>query len=125
MTPLLRAGVSTVVLALASYTVGVVTEQRARRVTRRAITFLVIGVVLDVTATVCMILGAGKVLTLHGVLGYSALAGMLVETVLAGRHRLRSGDAEVPRRLHLFTRAAYAWWVVAFVSGGLLVALGR
>jgi len=125
MTPLLRAGVSTVVLALASYTVGVVTEQRARRVTRRAITFLVIGVALDVTATVCMILGAGKVLTLHGVLGYSALAGMLVETVVAGRYRLRSGDAEVPRPLHLFTRAAYAWWVIAFISGGLLVALGR
>jgi len=125
MTPLLRAGVSTVVLALAGYTVGVVTEQRARRVTRRALTFLVVGVVLDVTATVCMILGAGKVLTLHGLLGYSALAGMLVETVLAGRYRLRSGDAEVPRWLHLFTRGAYAWWVVAFISGGLLVALGR
>jgi len=125
MTPLLRAGVSTVALALAGYTVGVVTEQRARRVTRRAILFLVVGVVLDVTATVCMILGAGKVLTLHGVLGYSALAGMLVETVLAGRHRIRAGDAHVPRWLHLLTRGAYAWWVVAFVSGGLLVALGR
>lgn len=125
MTPLLRAGVSTVVLALAGYTVGVVTEQRARRVTRRALTFLVVGVVLDVTATVCMILGAGKVLTLHGLLGYSALAGMLVETVLAGRYRLRSGDREVPRWLHLFTRGAYAWWVVAFISGGLLVAVGR
>ena len=125
MTPLLRVGVSTVVLALAGYTVGVVTEQRARRVTRRALTFLVVGVVLDVGATVCMILGAGKVLTLHGLLGYSALTGMLVETVLAGRYRLRSGAVEVPRWLHLFTRGAYAWWVVAFISGGLLVALGK
>ena len=125
MTPLLRAGVSIVVLALAGYTVGVVIEQRARRVTRRAIAFLVAGVLLDITATACMILGSGKVLTVHGALGYSALAGMLVETVLAGRHRLRAGDGEVPRTLHLYTRAAYAWWVVAFVSGGLLVAMGR
>ena len=125
MTPLLRAGVSIVVLALAGYTVGVVSEQRARRVTGRAMAFLVAGVLLDITATACMILGSGKVLTLHGVLGYSALAGMLVETVLAARHRLRAGDGEVPRTLHLYTRAAYAWWVVAFVSGGLLVAMGR
>ena len=124
MTPLLRAGVTIVVLALASYTVGVVFEQRARRVGRRALTFLVAGVVFDVTATICMILGSGKVLTLHGVLGYSALAGMLVETVLAARHRLRSGDAEVPRWLHLSARIAYSWWVVAFVSGGILVATG-
>ena len=124
MTPLLRAGVTIVVLALASYTVGVVFEQRARRVGRRALTFLVAGVVFDVTATICMILGSGKVLTLHGVLGYSALAGMLVETVLAARHRLRSGDAEIPGWLHLSTRIAYSWWVVAFVSGGILVATG-
>jgi hypothetical protein len=125
MTPLLRTGVTIVVLALASYTVGVVIEQRARRVTGRALAFLVTGVVFDVTATVCMILGSGKVLTLHGVLGYSALAGMLVETVLAARHRLRSGDGGVPRWLHLSTRAAYAWWVVAFLSGGILVATSR
>jgi len=125
MTPLLRTGVTIVVLALASYTVGVVIEQRARRISRRALAFLVVGVVLDVTATLCMILGSGKVMTLHGVLGYSALAGMLVETLLAARHRVRSGEAEVPRWLHLFTRVAYSWWVVAFVSGGILVATSR
>ncbi|MFI5166995.1 MAG: hypothetical protein ACHQQS_10270 [Thermoanaerobaculales bacterium] len=125
MTPLLRTGVTIVVLALASYTVGVVIEQRARRVTGRALAFLVTGVVFDVTATVCMILGSGKVLTLHGVLGYSALAGMLVETVFAARHRLRAGDAAVPRWLHLSTRVAYSWWVIAFVSGGILVATSR
>jgi len=125
MTPILRAGVTIVVLALASYTVGVVAEQRARRVTRRALAFLVVGVVFDVAATLCMIVAAGRLLTLHGALGYSALAGMLLETVLAARHRVRSGDGEAPRRLHLYTRLAYAWWVVAFISGGLLVALGR
>jgi hypothetical protein len=125
MGPVLKAGVSIVVLALTSYTLGVVAEQRSGRVTRRALTFLVLGVVLDVTATVCMIIGSGKLLTLHGLLGYSALAAMLVETALAGRHRLRQAEAPSPRWLHLYTRVAYGWWVVAFVSGGLLVALAR
>jgi hypothetical protein len=72
MTPLLRAGVTIVVLALASYTVGVVFEQRARRVARRTLAFLVAGVVFDVTATVCMIIGSRHPwYSLHGLLGYS------------------------------------------------------
>jgi hypothetical protein len=33
---------------------------------------------------------------------------MLVETVLVICHRLRAGDAEVLRRLHLSTRIAYS-----------------
>jgi hypothetical protein len=33
---------------------------------------------------------------------------MLVETVLVTCHRLRAGDAEVLRRLHLSTRIAYS-----------------
>jgi hypothetical protein len=50
---------------------------------------------------------------------------MVTETALAYRHRGRHGEAPVPPGLHLYTRAAYGWWVVAFVSGGLLVVLGR
>ncbi len=125
MNPILRLGVSIVLLALACYTVAVVSEQRGGRVTRKVLWFLAAGVVFDVSATVCMILSAGRLLTLHGALGYSALAAMVLETVLAARHRRRSGEAQVPRWLHLYTRAAYAWWVVAFISGGLLVALAR
>jgi hypothetical protein len=125
MNPILRLGVSIVLLALASYTVGVVAEQRAGRVSRKALAFLVTGVILDVTATVCMIIASERWLTLHGGLGYSALAAMVAETILAYRHRIRFGDAPVAPWLHVYTRVAYAWWVVAFISGGLLVALGR
>lgn len=118
-------GVTIVLLALSAYSVGVVSEQRSGRVTRRAAGFLLLGVLLDVTATVCMIIGSGKMLTLHGVLGYSALGAMLVETVLAVRHRAHFGEAATPRWLHQYTRFAYGWWVVAFISGGLLVALAQ
>lgn len=79
----------------------------------------------DITATVFMIIGSGKLLSLHGLLGYSALAAMVTDTVLAWRHRATSGDGPTPRWLHLYTRLAYGWWVVAFISGGLLVAASR
>jgi hypothetical protein len=126
MNPILMAGVVIVQLALLSYTVGVVLEQRGRRVTPVVLAFLTAGVVFDITATACMMFGTTKSLwTLHGILGYSALAAMLVDTVRIWRHRLRAGEAEVPKGLHLFSRYAYLWWVVAYITGAALVAMSR
>jgi hypothetical protein len=126
MNPILLAGVVIVNLALLAYTAGIVLEQRRRVVTRGALAFLVAGVVFDVAATLCMILGTERSLwTLHGLLGYSALAVMVTDTILIGRHRRREGDGLVPRGLHLYSRLAYAWWVIAYVTGALLVAMSR
>jgi hypothetical protein len=124
MSPILRAAVLVVTLALICYTVGVLTQQRRHAVTRLALAFLLAGVTLDITATALMIASSGKWMTLHGAIGYSALAAMLADTWWAWRHRTRHGDAATPRWLHLFTRGAYAWWVVAFITGGMLAARG-
>jgi hypothetical protein len=121
--PVLIAGVVVVNLALLSYTVGIFTEQRRRAVTGGVLPFLTLGVCFDVAATGCMIAGSQRSLfTLHGFLGYSALAAMLVDTVLIWRHARRSGTAPVPGPLHLYSRFAYAWWLVAYVTGAALVA---
>ena len=125
MNPLSRTGATIVVFALLSYTVAVVGEQRRRRLAPQILAFLTIGVLLDVTATAFMILGSSKgAFTLHGVLGYSSLAAMIIDTVLIWRLAKASGPAAaVPRSLHLYTRFAYLWWVAAFITGGLLVAM--
>jgi hypothetical protein len=124
MNPLSRTGATIVVLALASYTVAVIPEQRRRRVTPRVLLFLTLGVLLDVTATAFMILGSSKgAFTLHGALGYSSLAAMIIDTALMWRLARRAPlNSPVPRGLHLYTRIAYLWWVAAFITGGLLVA---
>ncbi len=120
------AGTSIVILALISYSIGIITEQRRHRVSRLVIRALTIGVIFDISATTCMIIGSShSPFTLHGILGYSSLAAMLTDTALAWRHRLAHGEAEVPRGLHLYSRIAYIWWVAAFITGGLLVALHR
>jgi hypothetical protein len=125
MNPLARTGAVIVVFALASYTVAVLTEQRRRLVTPIVLLFLTLGVLLDVTATAFMIAGSSKgPFTLHGLLGYSSLAGMIVDAGLIWRFRLNHPQtAPVPRGLHLYTRAVYVWWIAAFVTGGLLVAM--
>jgi hypothetical protein len=126
MKPVLVAGAVVVVLAFVCYTVGILSEQRRRAISASGLRWLVAGVVFDVSATACMMAGAtGTWFTPHGWLGYSALAGMATETVMAWRHRRAHGDSVVPARLHLYTRIAYAWWLVAFLSGGALVARRR
>lgn len=122
MTPLRLAAVTTVTAALVCYSIGTLKEQRSRRATAGARGFLALGVGLDLVATVLMILATRRNgITLHGVLGYSALAAMAVDTWLIWRHRGRQGDAEVPGGLHLYSRLAYLYWVAAFITGGALV----
>ena len=122
MSPVLIAGTIIVNLALVFYTIGIFAEQRSRRVTSRVVFFLTAGVVFDLVATGCMLMGSSRgPFTAHGLLGFSSLAAMLLETRLAWRHRRRLGDAEVPTWLHRYSRLAYGWWVVAYVTGAVLV----
>lgn len=125
MSPFTRIAVALVTLALVCYTIGTAKQQRAQRVTRSAIGFLTGGVTLDIVATTFMILGSGKVLTLHGFIGYSALAAMVFEVAIAWRWRLARGDAPITNAMSLYARLAYGYWVLAFISGGLLVALAH
>jgi hypothetical protein len=117
--------VTIVTAALICYTVGTFAQQRSRRVTGRVLAFLTVGLIFDVVATIFMILGSGKVISLHGALGYSALAGMLVEVVIAWRWNRHHGARPITDGMHLYSRLAYGYWVVAFVSGGLLVGMAR
>lgn len=122
----LKLGTSIVFLALVSYSIAIITEQRKKKLSRKVLTFLTLGVCLDITATTFMILGSSKGgFTLHGMIGYSSLLAMLTDAVLMWRQKSKAGfDSEVPKGLHLYSRYAYAWWVIAFITGGLLVALG-
>ena len=122
MSPILMAGTAIVHVALICYTIGIFTEQRQRRVTKRVVSFLTAGVIFDVIATGCMIAGSSSgPFTAHGLLGFSSLAAMSVETALAWRHRSRFGNDEVPVWLHRYSRLAYSWWIVAYITGAFLV----
>lgn len=125
MKPYTLIAVSIVVFALLCYTVGTVAQQRSRRITGSVIGFLTVGVALDVIATVFMILGSGKILSLHGVLGYTALAGMLIEVAIAWRWRMSRGVDHITDPMAVYSKVAYGYWVLAFISGGLLVGMSR
>ena len=124
MPPVILAGTIIVTFALLFYAIGVIAEQRRHQVTAIAIGFITAGLVCDITATALMIIGSSRSgFTLHAILGYSSLTGMLIDGILLWRWRLRRGNEAVPRALHLYSRYAFIWWVLAYITGGLLVAM--
>ena len=126
MTPLRLAAVSAVTTALVFYTIGALKELRARRATPGVCGTFAAGVAFDVTATTLMILATQSGgLTVHGALGYSALAGMATDTLLMWRHRSRAGSEPLGQGLHLYSRLAYVYWVVAYFTGAALVMMSR
>jgi len=122
---ILVKAVAVVTLALIFYSIAVITEQRKHRITRLVLTFLTLGVLLDITSTVLMIIGSSKIpLTVHGIIGYTALLAMLIETILIWRSWRRSGGTgEVSRGVNLYTRLAYLWWIIAYIAGGIIAML--
>jgi len=119
----LQLGTSIVFFALLAYSIGIITEQRTAIISRRVIIFLTLGVLFDITATIFMIIGSDKGgFTLHGFIGYSSLLGMLLDATFMWIRLAKAGiNAPVPHRLHLYSRYAYIWWILAFITGGLLV----
>jgi len=125
MLPLAKIAATVVSLALISYSIAIITEQRKRKVINLVLVFLTLGVLLDISATTMMIIvSENSPFTLHGILGYSSLTLMIIDAVLLWRFRGRHGSAEkVAKRLHLYSRIAYIWWVTAYITGSLMVML--
>jgi len=113
-----------VIVALVLYSIGFIKEQRRKLITTRVLLFFTLGVLFDISATTLMILGSSKGFTIHGLIGYSSLLGMGIDTILLWRFNRKNGlEMKVSKSLHLYSRIAYSWWVIAFITGGLLVAL--
>ena len=123
MNTTLMIGTRIVVLALAAYSIAILTEQKKRAISTVVLAFLTFGIALDITATVFMIIGSpNSPFTMHGFLGYSALLAMLIDFLLLWKLRLSNGKNAIPPKwLHRYSRYAYLWWVIAFFTGGLLV----
>jgi hypothetical protein len=124
MKPILIAGISIVNLALISYSIAILSQRRKKLVSGKILTFLTIGVTLDITATVCMIIGSGNFLTLHGIIGYSSFAGMFSDTLLSHIHAKKYGiGSALSEKFNRWSLIAYVYWVLAYITGALLVML--
>ena len=122
MNSLSITGAFLVSLALISYSIGILTEQFKKRIIPRVMIFITLGVLLDITATIFMILGSrNSPFTFHGSIGYSALIVMIIECWLLWKLYFKEGiRADVPAKLHRYSLLAYIWWVLAYITGSLI-----
>lgn len=125
MKPLAMLAATVVTIALISYSIAIITEQKKRKVINRVLVFLTLGVLLDMSSTALMIaVSENSPFTLHGIMGYSSLTMMIIDAVLLWRFRIRKGKEEsVVRPVHLYSRIAYIWWITAYITGSLMVML--
>ena len=122
MNSLLIIGSITVTVALASYSIAVITEQVRKTISLTTLVFITSGIILDIAATAFMIAGStNSPFTLHGFLGYSALAVMLTDSILIWKSYIENGiNSKVGRALHLYSRYAFIWWILAFLTGAYI-----
>ena len=85
--------------------------------------FLSLGVILDIIATIFMMFGSKNTpFTLHGCIGYFALFIMFIVLVIVWRVYLKEGsNSFVSKKVLLFSKIAYGWWVFAYIIGSLLI----
>ena len=123
MNSVIIRAVIVVTFALIFYSVAVITEQRKSAINKLILFFLTGGVLLDISSTLLMIIGSTNIpLTVHGCIGYSALLAMLIDAILVWKHWIRNGNDIMPRKIHLYTRIAYGWWVIAYIVGAVMSA---
>lgn len=116
-------GAFIITLAFLSYGIGSISVQRFKVVTPGVLIFISVGVVLDIVAVVFMISGSRNTpFSLHGFLGYSAILTMVIDLFFIWRSYHRNGwDSVISKPLITYSKFAYGWWVIAYITGSLLV----
>lgn len=127
MSQVIIAGVILIHIAFIFYSLFIYQEHKYKRATKKLLVFITAAVIFDITATACMMIGvAEEYFTLHGVLGYSALAVMVTDAIFIWRHYNKHGS-EVPfsKALNRNSKLGYALWLLAFFTGELLAILNH
>lgn len=119
MAEITKVGIFFVHFALIFYTLFIIYEGKDKRVTTRVILFITFAVMFDITATACMMIGTTRTyFTFHGILGYIGLLLMIIDFILLLKFRIKYGsETAITKTLNKYSKIAYYWWLVAFVTG--------
>jgi hypothetical protein len=123
MNPLSIAGAFIITIALLFYGVAFIAMQRFKLLTSPVLVFMTLGILFDLTAISFMIVGSDKgIFTPHGILGYSATLTMIIDVYLVWKTYLKNGlDAVFNKSVLLYSKIAYIWWLIAYITGSMLV----
>lgn len=103
-------------VALILYVVGILMTVISGKVKKRNVVMQTAAVVLDATATVCMMIQSQGIIPadFHGWIGYSALTLMVIDLVLIVRHR----DSErIGAAMRIYALVVLVFWIYAYSLG--------
>jgi hypothetical protein len=122
MNPYLYLGMTFATVALLFYSIFYGRNRKLDLVSKGDCALQTTGLGFDLAGTVLMIVGSRNIpLTIHGIIGYSALLAMIVKTGAIWRQLLRDGKRSGAMRL--YGKLAYFWWIAAYVAGGVIAML--
>ncbi len=124
MKPLVLFGTISVTTALILFTFATIKLLKNKNLTKCMVGVFIAAVVLDLTALICMTLVASHPpFTIHGIIGYSAFALMLIGVV---RITLQfSKDAStIPGNLLNYMKYIFIYWVLAYFTGAFMASMG-
>jgi len=127
MSYVIIAGVILIHIAFILYSVFIYKEHKYKRATKGLLVFITAAVLFDISATVCMMIGtAEKYFSLHGILGYTALAVMVTDAIFIWKHKNKYGS-EVPfsKTLNRNSKLGYILWLIAFFTGEMLAVMNH
>lgn len=119
MRTITAVGVAFVHLALIFYVLFIINENKQRKASNRVLTLITLAVIFDIIATSFMMLGTTRTyFTFHGIIGYLGLLLMLIDAVLLWKHKIKEGAEKLlSNGLHLYSKIAFSWWMIAFITG--------
>lgn len=115
-------GIFFVHLALILYTLFIIYESKHQKTTKSVLFLISLAVIFDIVATTCMMIGTTRTyFTFHGIMGYTGLLLMIVDAVLLWKFKLKYGmETIISKSLNLFSKIAYGWWIIAYITGVLV-----
>ena len=127
MNTLIQIGTLLVFIALTFYSIALRVERKRKIVSKSLLATMSLGLIFDISATCFMIAGSSKSpFTLHGAIGYSALFLMCVDVFLLWNSFKSKGlNSLISDKIHQYTLFAYCWWIVAFISGGIIASMAH
>jgi hypothetical protein len=115
-------GIVFVHIALILYTLFIIFENRKQKTTKSVLALITFAVIFDILATTCMMIGTTRTyFTFHGIMGYIGLLLMVADAYLLWKYKLKYGvEILISKSLNSFSKIAYIWWIIAFITGVLV-----
>jgi len=115
-------GIFFVHIALILYTLFIIFESKKQKTTKLVLGLITLAVIFDIIATICMMIGTTRTyFTFHGIMGYLGLSLMIIDAVLLWKYKLKYGiETIISKSLNSFSKFAYSWWIIAYITGVLV-----